>query len=58
MERRFLEAKSFVFSVHDGASVLWMEEKRKDFSGEVLLSNKCTEWLVLTMEELMGFPED
>jgi len=43
MERRFLEAKSFVFSVHDGASVLWMEEKRKDFSGEVLLSNQCTD---------------
>jgi hypothetical protein len=44
MERRFLvEAKSFVFSVLDGVSVLRVEEKRKDFSGEVLLSNQCTD---------------
>jgi hypothetical protein len=32
MERRFLmEAKSFVFSVLDGASMLRVEEMRKDF---------------------------
>lgn len=59
MERRFLvEAKSFVFSVLDGVSVLRVEKKMKDFSGEVLLSNQCTDWLVSTMEELMGFPGD
>jgi hypothetical protein len=59
MERRFLvEAKSFVFSVLDEALVLQVEEKMKDFSGEVLRSNQCTEWLVSTIEELMGFPGD
>jgi hypothetical protein len=59
MERRFLvEAKSFVFSVLDVASVLRVEEKRKDFSGEVLLSNQCTEWLVSMMELLMGSSRD
>jgi hypothetical protein len=59
MERRLLvEAKLFVFSVLDWALVLWVEEKRKDFSGEVLLSNQCIEWLVLMMEELMGLPGD
>jgi hypothetical protein len=59
MERRFLvESKSFVLSVLDGASVLWMEEKRKGFFGEVLLSNQCTIWLAATMETLLGFPGD
>jgi len=59
MERRFqVGTKSFVFPVLDGALVLWVEEKRKDFYGEVPLSNQCTEWLVSTMEELMGFLGD
>jgi hypothetical protein len=57
MERRFLvELKYFVLSILDGASVLWVEEKRKGFFGEVLLSNHCTAWLALTMEVLLGFP--
>jgi hypothetical protein len=56
---RFLvESKSFVFLVLDGASVLRVEEKRKGFFNEVLLSNQCTIWLALTMEILLGFPGD
>jgi hypothetical protein len=57
MERRFLvESKSFVLSVLDGASVLRVEEKRKGFFSEVLLSNQCTVWLASTMGVLLGFP--
>jgi hypothetical protein len=59
MERRFLvEAKSFVLSVLDGASVLQDEEKRKGFFSEILLSNQCTGWLSSTMEALLGFLGD
>jgi hypothetical protein len=55
MDRRFLvEAKAFAFSVIEGASVLRVEEKRKFYYGAVLLSNQCIEWLVSTMEVLMG----
>jgi hypothetical protein len=55
MDRRFLvEAKAFVFSVHEGASVLRVEENRKFYSGAVLLSNQCIEWLISTMEVLWG----
>jgi hypothetical protein len=39
MDKRFIvEAKTFVFSVLDGVSVLRVEEKRKNFSSEVILS--------------------
>jgi hypothetical protein len=39
MDKRFIvEAKTFVFSILDGASVLRVEEKRKNFSDEVVLS--------------------
>jgi len=59
MESRFLvKSKSFVLSVLDGASMLRGEEKRKGFSGEILLSNQCTIWLASTMEVLLGFPRD
>jgi hypothetical protein len=34
-----VEAKSFVLSVLDGASILRVEEKREGFFGEILLSN-------------------
>jgi uncharacterized protein len=55
MDRQFLvEAKAFVFSVIEGASVLRVEEKRKFYSGAVLRSNQCIEWMVSTMEVLMG----
>jgi hypothetical protein len=57
MEMRFLvESKSFVLSALDGASVLRVEEKRKGFFGEVILSNQCTAWLASTMEGPFGFP--
>ena len=49
-----MEAKTFVFSVTEGASVLRVEEKRKFYSGVVFLSNQCIEWLVSTMEVLRG----
>jgi hypothetical protein len=43
MDKRFIvEAKTFVFSVLDGSSVLRVEEKRKNFSGEVILSFQCS----------------
>jgi hypothetical protein len=39
MDTRFIvEAKTFVFSVLDGALVLRVEGKIKNFSGEVILS--------------------
>jgi hypothetical protein len=57
MDKRFIvEAKTFVFSVLDGESVLRVEEKRKNFSGKVILSFQCSEWLVSTMEGLLGSP--
>lgn len=52
-----MEAKSFVVSILDGASVLWVEEKRKCYSGAVILSNQCTAWLALTMEVLVGLEQ-
>jgi hypothetical protein len=59
MDKRFIiEAKTFVFAVLDGESVLRVGEKRKNFSGEVILSFQCFEWLVSTMEWLLGSPEE
>jgi len=53
-----VESKTFVFSVLDGASVLRVEEKRKSFSGELILSSQCSEWLASTLEILLDFLED
>jgi hypothetical protein len=51
MESRFfVEAKTFVFSVVDGKSDLWVEERRKGFSGAVCLGSLCIVWLVSKME--------
>jgi hypothetical protein len=51
MESRFfVEAKTFVFSVVDGKSVLWVEERRKGFSGAVCLGSLCIVWLISKME--------
>jgi hypothetical protein len=44
--------------VLDRALMLRVEEKRKGFLGELLLTNQITEWLALTIEILMGFPGD
>jgi hypothetical protein len=49
-----VESKSFVLLVLDGASVLWVKEKRKGFFSEVLLSNQCTVWLASIMGVLLG----
>jgi hypothetical protein len=59
MEISFIvESKSFVFSVMDGVLTLRVEEKRKSFSGEIFISSSCSEWLALTLENLVGYPED
>lgn len=58
MEKSFIvELKTFVFSVLDGVSVLRVEEKRRIFPGELILSTQCSEWLASTLEILLGFPE-
>jgi hypothetical protein len=58
MEKRFIvESKTFVFSILDGASRLRVGEKRA-FSGEIVINSQCSEWLALTMENLLGYPED
>jgi hypothetical protein len=59
MEKSFIvELKTFVFSVLNGVSVLRVEEKRKSFFGELILSTQCSEWLASMLEILLGFSED
>jgi len=59
MEISFIvESKTFVFSVLDGASTLRVGEKRKSFSGKIFISSSCSEWLALTLENLVGYPKD
>jgi len=59
MEKSFIvESKTFVFSVPDGASMLRVGEKRKSFSGEIIISSQCSEWLATMLEILLGHPED
>jgi hypothetical protein len=42
MENRFcVEAKTFLFSVEEGKSVLRLEERRKCFTEVVLLDSQC-----------------
>jgi hypothetical protein len=51
MERWFfVEAKTFTFSVAEGASGIRVVERRKGHSGVVFLSFQCAEWLVSTVE--------
>jgi hypothetical protein len=54
----WVEAKSFVFSVVEGASVVRVEGRRRNFSGLVLLGAQSIGWLVSTMESLLWFPGD
>jgi len=55
MESRFyVEAKSFRFSVEAGSAELRVEEKRKGFSGYVVLGLSCTAWLLSRVEEVLG----
>jgi hypothetical protein len=52
MECRFsVEAKTFSFSAQSGSSDIRLEEKRKSFRGFIFLGIKCSEWLVVAMEE-------
>jgi hypothetical protein len=54
MERRFsVEAKTFSFLTQTVRSIIWLEEKRKGFRGFITLGIKCSEWLVLVMEEAL-----
>jgi len=50
-----VEAKSFVFTVVEGASVVRLEERRRNFSGLVLLGAQSVGWLVSTMESLLWY---
>jgi hypothetical protein len=59
MEKSFIvESKIFVFSVLDGESMLRVGEKRKSFSGEIIISCQCSKWLASTLEILLGHLED
>jgi hypothetical protein len=59
MERRCcVEAKSFVFTVVEGASVVRLEERRRNFSRLVLLGAQSVGRLVSTMESLLWFLGD
>jgi len=54
LERRFfVEAKTFLFSVEEGNSMLSMEERRKGFFGVVLLGLQCTAWVVTAVKEAL-----
>jgi len=48
-----VEAKTFLFLVEEGKSVLRMEERRKGFLGVVLLGLQCTAWVVATVKEAL-----
>lgn len=50
-----MEAKTFVLSVMEGASVLQVEERR-GYSAVAFLGTQCTAWLISTVEELMQSP--
>jgi hypothetical protein len=59
MDKNFLvESKSFTFSVLGGASMLKVEEKRKNFLGVVILNAQSSEWLASTLEVLLGLPAE
>jgi hypothetical protein len=59
MERWFfVEAKTFTFSVAEGAYGIRVVERRKGHSGVVFLSFQCAEWLVSTVEVLSRTPVD
>jgi hypothetical protein len=47
-----VEAKTFVFTVVEGASVVRLVERRKSYSGLVILSYQSLGWLASTMESL------
>jgi hypothetical protein len=54
----YVEAKKFVFSVVEGASVARLEERRRNFSGLILLSTQSVDWLFSTVDGVLWFPEE
>jgi hypothetical protein len=50
----------FLFSVEKGLEVLRVVEKRKSFSGTVLLGSRCVAWLISLLEEALrsNLPKD
>jgi len=50
-----VEAKMFVFSVVEGASVVRVEERRRNFSRLVLLGAQSIGWLFSTLESVLWF---
>jgi hypothetical protein len=46
----------FLFSMGQGSIELKVAEKRKAFSGIVLLGSRCTAWLLLMVEEVLLNP--
>jgi hypothetical protein len=54
----FVEAKTFIFLVVEGASVVRVEERRRSFSRLVFLGACSLVWLVSTMENLLRFSGD
>lgn len=50
-----MESKTFVFSVIEGASVVRVEERRRRFSGLVLLGAQSCGWLLSTLESVLRF---
>jgi predicted DNA-binding transcriptional regulator AlpA len=49
----FVEAKSFLFLVAKRSEVLRVVEKRKGFSGTMLLGSRCVAWLLSMVEEVL-----
>jgi hypothetical protein len=56
--RFFVEAKTFVFSAVERKSELWVEERRKGFSGSVCLGSLSVAWLIAKVEEVIRNPGD
>jgi hypothetical protein len=50
-----VEAKTFVFTVVEGASVVRVEERKRNFSGLVLLGAQSIGWLFSTLESVLWF---
>jgi hypothetical protein len=51
-----VEAKKFLFTVVEGASVVRLKERKRNFSGRVLLGIQSLGWLISTVECLLWFP--
>jgi hypothetical protein len=54
----YVEAKKFLFKVVEGASVVRLEERRRNFSGLILLNIQSLVWLISIVECLLWFPRE